>query len=115
MTDIPESVRVALDGLRTLGGDDLVKQMATVFAEYSAGRVRALQGAAETGDLTGVAEAAHALKGSARQLGLTAMADACQATEEAARRGDGAGLQALAADVHGKYTAAAEWLRIAAA
>jgi HPt (histidine-containing phosphotransfer) domain-containing protein len=115
LTEIPETVRTALDGLRALGGDSLVKQMAAVFVDYSAGRVRALQGAVDSGDLKAVAEAAHALKGSSRQLGLTAMADACQAIEQAAKRGDLASTQTLAAAVHETYTTAAEWLKAAAA
>ncbi len=115
MSEIPEAVRVALDGLRSLGGDDLMKQMVSVFIEYSAGRVQALQTAADSGNLTGVAEAAHSLKGSSRQLGLTAMADACLAAEHAAKQGDGVTTQTLAAAVHEEYTAAAQWLRDATA
>jgi HPt (histidine-containing phosphotransfer) domain-containing protein len=113
--EIPEPVLTALDGLRALGGDDLVRQMVTVFVEYSAGRIRALQGAADSGDLTGVAEAAHALKGSSRQLGLNAMADACLAAEQAAKQGDLAAVQTQAAAVHETYTTAAEWLKAATA
>jgi len=115
VSDIPEPVRAALDGLQSLGGADLVKQMVAVFIEYSAGRVRALQGAADEGDLHAVAEAAHALKGSSRQLGLTAMADACLAVEQSAKQGDLAQTQTLAAAVHETYTAAAEWLQSATA
>lgn len=115
MSEIPEPVHAALDSLRSLGGDDLVRQMVTVFIEYSAGRVRAMQGAADAGDLTGVSEAAHALKGSSRQLGLNDMADACLAAEVAAKKGDAASLQTLAAAVHETYTTAADWLKAATA
>lgn len=115
LSEIPESVREALNGLRALGGDEIVKQMAEVFVEYSAGRVRALQGAAETGDVQGCAEAAHALKGSARQLGLNAMADACLAVEMAAKRGDLSATRSFAPAVQNEYTAAADWLKAATA
>ena len=115
MQEIPETVRTALDGLRTLGGDDLVRQMAVVFIEYSGERIGALQAAVESGNLTTVAEAAHSLKGSSRQLGLTEMADACLAVEQAAKQGDLTAAQTLAAAVHETYTAAAEWLKTATA
>lgn len=115
LPEIPESVLSALQGLRELGGDDLVRQMAAVFIEYSAGRIRALQGAAESGDLQAVAEAAHALKGSSRQLGLIQMADACLAVEQASKQGKLAETQTLAAAVHETYTAAADWLKAATA
>jgi len=110
LSEIPDSVRVALEGLRALGGDDLVKQMVVVFIEYSNGRVAALQSAADADDPRGASEAAHALKGSARQLGLMAMADACLAVETVGRTGDAAGTKALTAAVQTSYTTAVKWL-----
>jgi len=104
-------VNIALDGLRALGGDGLVQQMATVFIEHSASKIDALKTAIELGDLPGAAGAAHTLKGSARQLGLNAMADACLAVEQASKQGDAASARMLAAAVHETYTAAAEWLK----
>ena len=115
MSEVPESVRAALDGLRALGGDEILKQMAAVFIEYSAGRVRALQEAADAGDLKGCAEAAHALKGSSRQLGLNAMADACQLVENAAKKGELDATRTAAPAVQEHYTAAAVWLTTATA
>lgn len=115
MQEIPEPVRVALDGLRALGGDGLVRQMVAVFNEHSSERIRLLQEAADRGDLKSVAEAAHTLKGSARQLGLIALADACLAVEMAAKGSDLEGTQTLAAAVHETYTTAAEWLTAATA
>lgn len=115
VSEIPEPVRTALDGLRSLGGDDLVRQMAAVFIEYSGGRIRALHGAAEAGDLVTCAEAAHALKGSARQLGLLVMADACAAAEMAGKQGDAAAARIHAAAVQESYTTAVEWLKAATA
>lgn len=115
MSAIPETVRAALESLRELGGDDLVKQMVSVFIEYSAGRVRALESAIAIGDLTATAEAAHALKGSSRQLGLTAMADACQAVEMASKKGELDASRALVPTVIETYNAAALTLRAATA
>ena len=111
MSDIPDSVRTALDGLRTLGGDGLVQQMASVFIEHSAGRIAALDAAIHLGDMPGAAAVAHTLKGSSRQLGLTAMADACLAVELASKQGDSATTQTLVAAVHETYAAATQWLR----
>ncbi len=115
MSDIPDTVHTALAGLRALGGDALAKQMAAVFIEYSAGRVDALQGALDAGNLPDAAGAAHTLKGSARQLGLTAMAEACFAVEQASKQGDAAAARTLAAAVHETYTTAVNWLRSATA
>jgi HPt (histidine-containing phosphotransfer) domain-containing protein len=110
---IPESVRASLESLRGLGGDDLVRQMVSVFVEYSTGRVTALKAAVDSGDLTGAAEAAHALKGSSRQLGLNEMADACAAVEAAAKRGDLDTSRAAAPTVVETYHQAATALRAA--
>lgn len=112
---IPESVRSALDGLRALGGDGLVRQMATVFVEHSAGRLSALEAALNASDVVGAAEAAHTLKGSSRQLGLTELADACLAVEQASKQGDAAAARMQLAAVHESYTAAKDILRAATA
>jgi HPt (histidine-containing phosphotransfer) domain-containing protein len=115
VNDIPESVRTALDGLRALGGDGLVRQMAGVFIEHSAGRIAALRDALGSGDAQGAAEAAHTLKGSSRQLGLTDLADVCLAVELATKQGDITGAQTHVAALHDSYTAATEMLRSATA
>ena len=115
MTGTPDSTRTALDGLRALGGDGLVRQMVSIFIDHSAGRIAALVSALDAGDLQGAAGAAHTLKGSSRQLGLTEMADACLALETACKGGDVAAAQTLAAAVHASYTTAADMLRDATA
>ena len=115
MNGIPDSTRTALDGLRALGGDGLVRQMVSIFIDHSAGRIDALRSALDAGDLDGAAGAAHTLKGSSRQLGLTEMAEACLTLEQACKRGDAPASQTLAAAVHESYTAAAALLREATA
>jgi len=110
VTAIPAEVRAAMDGLRALGGEGLMKQMAAVFVQHSGDRVLALETSTTAGDFVAAAAAAHALKGSARQLGMTAMGDACVAAEQAAKAGDAATLQLKAAAVHTEYTTAADWL-----
>ncbi len=115
MTGIPDSTRTALDGLRALGGDGLVRQMVSIFIDHSAGRIDALRSALDAGDLDGAAGAAHTLKGSSRQLGLTEMAEACLALEQACKGGDASASQTLATAVHESYAAAAALLRDATA
>ena len=115
MSEIPDDVRVALEGLRSLGGDSLMKQMVVVFVDYSRDRVQALQAAVAAGDLAAAAAAAHTLKGSSRQLGLMAMGDACLAVEQASKQGDAAAIQTHTAAVHAQYTTAVEWLTSATA
>lgn len=115
MTEIPDDVRTALEGLRSLGGDALLTQMVAVFVDYSRDRVQALQVAAVAGDLAAAAAAAHTLKGSARQLGLIAMGNACVAVEEASKQGDVAAARSHTADVQTQFTTAVEWLTSATA
>lgn len=115
MCQIPDEVCVALDGLRALGGDALLKQMVVVFVDYSRNRVDALRAATAAGDLVGAAAAAHTLKGSARQLGLNAMGHACAAVEDACKQGDAAATQSRTAAVYAEYTTAVEWLSSATA
>jgi len=115
VSHIPDEVRVALDGLRALGGDALLKQMIVVFVDHSRDRMEALQGAAAAGNLAGASAAAHTLKGSARQLGLVAMGNACVAVEDAAKQGDVAATQTQTAAVYAMYTTAVEWLTAATA
>ena len=115
MSQIPDDVRVALDGLRALGGDALLKQMVVVFVQHSRDRMDALQAAAASGDLVVAAAAAHTLKGSARQLGLVDMGNACAAVEEASKHGDAATTRSETAVVHTQYTTAVAWLTSATA
>ncbi|MCX5762157.1 MAG: Hpt domain-containing protein [Gemmatimonadetes bacterium] len=115
MSEIPDDVRAALDGLRSLGGPDLLRQMVIVFIDYSAERIQAMQTAVATGDLVAASAAAHALKGSSRQLGLLGMGDACVAVEEASKQGDVAAARTHTAAVYAQYTTAVEWLKAATA
>lgn len=115
MSEIPAEVQAALGGLRSLGGDALLKQMVTVFVDYSRDRIQALESATAAGDFAGAASAAHTLKGSARQLGLFAMGDACVAVEQASKQGDAAATQLHTAAVRTQYTTAVEWLTSATA
>jgi len=115
VSELPKDVHDALEGLRSLGGDALLKQMVIVFVDYSRDRVQALEAASAAGDLLAAAAAAHTLKGSARQLGLLAMGEACVAVEQASKAGDAAAAQLHTAAVHTEYTTAVEWLTSATA
>mgnify|MGYP001593011453 FL=1 len=115
MSQIPDDVRAALEGLRSLGGDALLKQMVKVFVDHSRDRVPALQAAAAAGDLVTAGSVAHTLKGSARQLGLVGMGNACVDVEQASKQGDAAATQLHTAAVHAQYTTAVEWLNSATA
>jgi HPt (histidine-containing phosphotransfer) domain-containing protein len=107
---VPDEVRAALEGLRSLGGDALLRQMVKVFVDHSNDRVLALHEAAAAGDLATAGAVAHTLKGSARQLGLVDMGNACVAVEQASKQGDAAATQLLTAAVHMQFTTAVEWL-----
>lgn len=115
MSQVPDEVCTALEGLRSLGGDALLRQMVKVFVDHSNDRVRALQEAVAAGDLATAGAVAHTLKGSARQLGLVDMGNACVAVEQASKQGDAAATQLHTAAVHTQYTTAVEWLHSATA
>jgi HPt (histidine-containing phosphotransfer) domain-containing protein len=83
--------------LERLGGRDLVTQLIDSFTTQGPERRQVLSQAASGGDLRALADVAHLLVAGAGQLGAAALSEQAQRAEEAARRGDLAEVQALAA------------------
>ncbi len=79
--------RGVLAGLRELGDQELLKELAELFLGDAPARLEALRGAIEGGDAASVERVAHALKGSCGNMGATGMAATCAELEEAGRSG----------------------------
>jgi HPt (histidine-containing phosphotransfer) domain-containing protein len=86
----PPDARHAIDEIRLIGGDELVREMAATFARFASSQVERLADASDAGTLDQVATFAHALHASARQMGVAALAEAASSAEVAARGQDAA-------------------------
>ncbi|HUP20347.1 MAG TPA: Hpt domain-containing protein [Gemmatimonadota bacterium] len=105
---------VALDRLRRLGGDELVREMARLFVRLGAERLAAAREGLGRDDPEVVERAAHSLKSSAGNVGAGALAEAADRAEQAAEsaaRGDApANLAVLVERMEAEYALAAEEL-----
>jgi PAS domain S-box-containing protein len=82
--DAPVLDRATLDRLADeLGGREVVVMLPTTFLEELPVRLRALNEAAASGDLTGISRSAHTLKSTSRLLGGLSLGDLCQDVEHA--------------------------------
>ncbi len=84
-----------LAGLRELGDQGLIAELAELFLEDASSYIEALQEATEEGDAPSVERLAHTLKGSCANMGATRMVAICAELEEAGRSGDLAPAAAL--------------------
>lgn len=108
--ELPTDARRAIDEIRQIGGDELVREMVSTFLRFASARFPHLQDAADTGDLEAGATIAHTLTSSAHQLGALALGDACASAELAARGGDAAGFVTQAAAAARAFTRARAWM-----
>ena len=77
-----------LEGLRELGGPELLSELTQVFLADADGRLAALREALQSGDASGVERTAHALKGASGNMGAGGMAALCAELQEAGASGD---------------------------
>ncbi len=75
--------------LRTVGGDELIRELMTVFAERTPERLRSARQAVAAGDLAGAAAAVHSLRSAAGTVGAQRLAALAGELERAARGGGG--------------------------
>ncbi len=80
--------RSVLAGLRELGDQELLTELAELFVEDVPPRLEALREAIEGGDAASVGRAAHALKGSSGNMGASGMSTICAELEDAERSGE---------------------------
>jgi two-component system, sensor histidine kinase and response regulator len=80
--------RSVLVGLRELGGQELLAELAGLFLEDVPPQLEALREATEGGDASSVQRVAHTLKGSCGNMGAVRMATICAELEDVGRSGE---------------------------
>lgn len=110
LEQIPVDARPAVEEIRQIGGDELVREMMGTFVRFATAHVRRLHEAAELGDLEGGTTIAHTLKSSARQLGALHLAEVCASAELAARGGDAGGLLKWSEEAASAFADARGWM-----
>ena len=101
----------AIARLRRLGGDDLVRELATLFLEDMPGRLQEAEQALGKGDAAGLADAAHRMKSASAQLGAQVLARTCEQLEVVAERGDLSEATGLCSIISSEYESFSHWLR----
>jgi len=90
-----QSENAALDRVRSLGGDQLVSQLATLYLAQTSERIAVVRTALANGDAALIAAAAHGIRSGGAQLGALDVVGACELLEASAESGD---LRAASAD-----------------
>ncbi len=106
----PADARAAVDEIRSIGGEELVREMMGTFVRFASAQVVRLHEAAEHGDLETGATLAHTLKSSARQLGAQHLGEVCSSAELAARGGDAAGFHQWTDEIGVAFSDARTWM-----
>lgn len=112
MTDLPLDMSV-VDSLKDLGGEDdpeLFSELVDAFLTDAPARLDAIDRCIASGDVEGVARAAHPLKSSAANMGAVGLAEICRRLETDAMAGKDAGLLEYASLARTQYEAAARAL-----
>jgi HPt (histidine-containing phosphotransfer) domain-containing protein len=84
-----------IEGLRDLGGDEMLSELTQLFFDDTGSNLAALKEAIEKHDATSVERVAHRLKGSSDNMGATWMAELCGQLQDAGVSGDLAAAPAL--------------------
>ena len=100
----------AIARLKRLGGDELVRELATLFLEDMPGRLQEAEKALGMGDAAGLADAAHRMKSASAQLGAHALAGACEQLEVVAEREDLTDAARLCGVISSEYESFSNWL-----
>ncbi|HEX2166520.1 MAG TPA: Hpt domain-containing protein [Longimicrobiales bacterium] len=100
MSGEPIIDRTALDRLRRIGGEKLLRKMVALFLESGPERLRAVTECAAAGDVSGVERAVHGMKSSAGNVGAIRLQRTAEAIEARAVAGsiDGGSVQRLTGD-----------------
>ena len=87
----------AIDRIRRLGGDDLLRRVSVLFVDTGRTRLIELAQFVATSDLTGMARTAHSMRGSAGNLGALELMRVATEVELAATEARTADLPVLVA------------------
>ena len=104
------SERVAMAKLAHMGGEALVRELATIYLEDMPSRFVAMHDAIVRRDALALVKAAHSLKSSSAQLGAQELATACDRVEAAGERRDFANAEYWLERVDQGYASFATWL-----
>jgi len=77
--------RAALDRLRRVGKDKLVRQMIDIYLDYAPKMLRSALAGEQAGDCLAIEKAVHSLKSSAGHIGASAVHDLARRLESLAR------------------------------
>lgn len=110
MSTLPAEASPAIEEIRLIGGDELVRELMSTFLRFAQTQLPRLYDAAEDGDVEVGATIAHTLKASARQLGAIALGDACASAELAAKGGDMAGFLKRTEEVADAFERTRPWM-----
>src|SRR5262249_24471218 len=97
----------AIEGLREIGGDELVADLIDTFLADAPQLLDALRGS----DVDEVRRAAQTLKSNGATFGATRFSESCRELEMLARSGDLTGADRLATRIEADYALVAEELR----
>lgn len=75
---------LAIERLRRLGGEELVRTVIELFLTHAGPKVAGIRGALDAGDLDAVGRAAHSVRSSALSLGADALCEAAAEIERLA-------------------------------
>ncbi len=110
MSGPPAEARRALDELRVVGGEELVREMTATFSRFAAAQVERIAEASDAGALDQAAAFAQALHASARQMGAAQLAEAAVTAEVAARGTDAAAVTHALTTLREALADARAWL-----
>jgi CheY-like chemotaxis protein/HPt (histidine-containing phosphotransfer) domain-containing protein len=80
--------RGVLEGLRDLGGDEMLSRLVRMFLDDAASNLSVMRRAVDEGDAAAVKRVAHNLKGSSSNMGAARMAGICSRVQEVGASGD---------------------------
>jgi HPt (histidine-containing phosphotransfer) domain-containing protein len=75
----------ALEAIRTLGGNELLQRIITLYLSNAGTLLQSLEQAWATGELDAIRSASHTLKSSSNQVGAHGLAELCREVENEAR------------------------------
>lgn len=106
----PRNSQPALDALRAVGGDELVREMLGTFSQFAEAQAAWMDRQLKSRSFDGVAEGARVMRISAAQVGAMEVVAACEQAEFSANGRDPVAVTAAMDALHDSLAAARPWL-----
>lgn len=106
----PRNSQPALDAIRAVGGEELVREMLGTFSQFAASQAAWMDRQLASRSFEGVAEGARVMRISAAQVGALEVVAACEQAEIAGSGRDPVALSAAMDAVHDALAAARPWV-----